>query len=130
MANSAKAVLIVDDEPALLKMLRFFLQRLGYTVTAAETTEAAWSAVEAAPEGFDVAVLDATMAGPGLTHLALKMLRASPRLRILVASGYLVDMSGIEAAAGGRTAFLQKPFSPEMLAAAVRRILGSQEESL
>ena len=130
MANSAKTVLIVDDEPTLLKMLRFYLERLGYAVTAADTTEQAWSAVEADPAGFDVAILDATMAGPGLADLALKMLRASPKLGILVTSGYPVDMTAVEAAAASRTAFLQKPFSSEMLSSAVRRILGAQEESL
>ena len=64
------------------------------------------------------------------SDLVLKMLRACPKLCILVTSGYPVDMTAVEAAAASRTAFLQKPFSSEMLSSAVRRILGAQEESL
>jgi CheY-like chemotaxis protein len=51
-------------------------------------------------------------------------------VRLLVASGYPVDISGMEAAAPGRVAFLHKPFSPEMLAAVLRRMIGAQEEKL
>jgi DNA-binding NtrC family response regulator len=69
---------------------------------------------------------------PGITmeDLALRMLKADPRLCVLAASGYPVDMSAVEAAAPGRVAFLHKPFTPEMLAAAVRRMLAPQEEDV
>jgi CheY-like chemotaxis protein len=48
----------------------------------------------------------------------------------LTASGYPVDITALEAAAPGRVAFLHKPFTPEMLAAAIRRMLAAQEENL
>ena len=38
--------------------------------------------------------------------------------------------TALQAAAPGRVAFLHKPFTPEMLAAAIRRMLAAQEESL
>ena len=56
------------------------------------------------------------------------MLNASPFLRVLTSSGYPVDISALEAAAPGRVAFLHKPFTPEMLAATIRRMLAAQEE--
>jgi two-component system cell cycle sensor histidine kinase/response regulator CckA len=130
MSESATQVLLVDDEPTLLKMMALYLGRLGYRVTTAKTTEQAWAAVEGAPEQFAVAVLDATMEGIGLHELATRMLSASPGLRVLAASGYPVDMSAVAAHAPGRVAFLQKPFTPEMLVAAVRRMLGSEKENV
>jgi DNA-binding NtrC family response regulator len=130
MERASGRILIVDDQPALLRMMSVFLTRLGYTVTTASTTEKAWAHVEANPEGTDVAVLDATMAGLSMEELALRMLRANPLLRVLGASGYPVDMAAVEADAPGRVAFLQKPFTPEMLAAAVRSLLGAQKENL
>ncbi|MGP8244391.1 MAG: response regulator [Bryobacteraceae bacterium] len=123
-------MLIVDDEPALLKMMSVFLGRQGYIVADAATTEEAWSKIEAAPAAFDVAVLDGTMSGIGIEDLALRMLAANPRLRVLAASGYPMDMTSLEAAAPSRVAFLQKPFGPASLAAAVRRLLGAEEEDL
>ena len=130
MTNTGGHILVVDDEPALLKMVGAYLGRLGYEVTAAGSTEAGWAEIAGAPERFAVAVLDATMSGMGVDALSLKMMEASPRLCVIVASGYPVDMTVLQAAAPGRVMFLPKPFSPEMLAGAVRRMLGSKEEAV
>ncbi len=121
-------ILVVDDEPPLLKMVSTYLRRLGYSVTASGSTENAWAEVAAAPEQFAVAVLDATMSGIAVEDLAMQMMAASPRLRVIVASGYPVDMTVLKAAAPLRVVFLHKPFSPKMLAGAVRRMLAPQEE--
>jgi DNA-binding NtrC family response regulator len=120
-------ILIVDDEPSLLKMMSTYLRRLGYVVVTAGNGDDALAALDAQPGGFSVVVLDATIAGTSLDELAGRMLTATPRLCVIAASGYLVDMTDLEAAAPGRVTFLHKPFAPEMLAAAVRRMLGTQE---
>jgi len=130
MESPARRILIVDDEPTLLKMMAAYLGRLGYSVVTADTTEKAWALVEAAPDDFAVAVLDATMPGIGLDALALKMLGAGPTLRVLAASGYPMDLSVLAGQAPGRIEFLHKPFSPEMLAAAVRRLLAAEEKDV
>jgi DNA-binding NtrC family response regulator len=121
-------ILIADDEPPLLKMLSAYLRRLGYHVTTLESTDQVMALVPDEIQNFVVAVLDATMAGVPLETMAVEMLRANQQLRILAASGYPVDMRALEAAAPGRVAFLHKPFSPEMLASAVRRMIGEEEE--
>jgi len=130
MEQVTARILLVDDEPPLLKMMSLYLTRLGYTVTTSGTTGAAWEEVEAAPGNFDIAVLDATMPGMTVHELALKMLAASSTMRVLAASGYPVDMSDVKAQAPGRVDFLHKPFTPEMLATALRRMLAPQEEDL
>src|SRR5579872_2169248 len=121
-------ILLVDDEPALLKMMSVYLQRRGYTVSTAPTTEQASAMIDAEPLSYAIAVLDATMAGMSMEDLALKTLQANPSLRVIAASGYPVDMSRLEGAAPGRVTFLHKPFTPEMLAESVRRMLAAQEE--
>ena len=120
-------ILIVDDEPSLLKMMSAYLSRLGYSVVTAVSAEQGLDAIKAHPDGFAVAVVDATMAGPSLEELASQMLTATPRLCVIAASGYPVDTAPLEAAAPGRVTFLHKPFAPEMLASAVRRMIGTQE---
>ena len=130
MLCASGRILVVDDEPPLLRMLSLYLGRLGYSVTVAESTDAAWSLVEADPAAFAVAVLDGSMSGMSMDNLALRMLRANPALRVLAASGYPVDMTALAEAAPGRVDFLQKPFTPEMLATALRGLLGAQEEKL
>src|SRR5580693_2901136 len=113
MPRALGRILVVDDEPPLLRMLTMYLGRVGYAVTAAETTEAAWELVEADPLAFSAAVLDGSMAGITMHDLALRMLNANPELRVLAASGYPVDLTELAAAAPGRVDFLQKPFTPE-----------------
>src|ERR1035441_10035301 len=111
MTNAASRILIVDDEPTLLKMLAVYLRRLGYAVVTVGSTENAWAEVEAAPHAFALVVLDATLTGVPMLDLAARMLAADPRLCVIAASGYPVDMAVLEAAAPGRVMFLQKPFS-------------------
>ena len=130
MGNPASRILLVDDEPALLKMVSEYLGRLGYAVTSANTTEQALAEMQASPSSYAIAVLDATMSGLSLFELANRLLDANESLRVLTASGYPIDIAGLEATAQGRVAFLAKPFSPEMLADAIRRMLAPQEENL
>ncbi len=134
MDTLAVRILLVDDEPSLLKVAGAYLSRLGYAVTAANTTEKAWAEMETALNGqdgaFAVAVLDATMRGLPMAELAERILGASDSVRVLTTSGYPVDIGALEEAAPGRVAFLHKPFTPEMLAAAVRGMLGAQEENV
>jgi len=130
MTKTGGRILVVDDEPPLLKMLNVYLGRLGYDITTAGSTEAGWAEIAAAPESFALVVLDATMSGVGVADLAMQMMAANQRLCVIVASGYPVDMTELQAAAPGRVMFRHKPFSPEMLAGAVRRMLATQEEDV
>jgi len=130
MSEPATTILIIDDEPLLLRMMSLYLGRKGYQVTVAGSAPKARAELAAAPGGFDVIVLDATVAGITPTDFGGEVLAADPKLRVLVVSGYPVNMSGLETAAPGRVAFLQKPFPPEMLAGAVRRLLGTEEENV
>jgi DNA-binding NtrC family response regulator len=125
-----KLVLLVDDERPLLKMMSTYLRRLGYDARTAESTDAAWAEAGESAGRFSAAVLDASMEGLSAEELGCRLLDANPTLCVIVASGYPVDMSVLEAAAPGRVQFLQKPFSPEMLAATLRRMIGAQEEEL
>lgn len=111
-------------------MMRMYLGRLGYAVATADTTEQGWKEAENAKPGFAAAVLDASMTGMSMQDLALRMLAADSSLRVIATSGYPVDMTVMEAAAPGRVMFLPKPFTPEMLASAVRRVLAGQEQAL
>ena len=127
-AKAPIRVLIVDDEPPLLRMMSLYLRRLGYAVTTLDRTDQALALVPEGIQEYAAVVLDATMEGIPMETLACDLLRAHPGLRVLAASGYPVDMRTLEAAAPGRVAFLHKPFGPEMLAAAVRRMIGTEKE--
>jgi DNA-binding NtrC family response regulator len=121
-------ILIVDDEPQLLKVMSLYLRRLGYSVTTLGRAEQAAALTDTDLQRYAIVVLDATLDGIGMERLALQMLKGNAGLRVLAASGYPVDVSVLEAAAPGRVAFLLKPFTAEMLADCVRRIGASDKE--
>jgi DNA-binding NtrC family response regulator len=121
-------ILIVDDEPPLLKVMSLYLRRLGYSVTTLDRAEQAAALTDADLERFAMVVLDATLDGIGMEELALRMLHANAALRVLAASGYPVDVSALQAAAPGRVAFLLKPFTAEMLADCIRRMIAPDKE--
>jgi DNA-binding NtrC family response regulator len=127
MGSVAGRILLVDDEPALLKMMSMYLTRRGFTVTVCDHTDGAWATAESAPGEFSAAVLDASMDGLPMTQLAARLLQSNPRLCVIATSGYPVDMAAVEASAPGRVAFLHKPFTPEMLADVLRRMIGPKE---
>jgi CheY-like chemotaxis protein len=130
MGHVRGRILLVDDEPTLLKLMSVYLTRLGYAVTTADTTDLAWQAVEAAPAEFVAAVLDGSMPGMQVTELASRMLEANPSLCVVAASGYPMDISNVAAAAPGRVDFLLKPFTGDKLAEVLRRMLAAQEEGV
>ena len=130
MPDTAARILIADDEPPLLRMMSMYLERKGYHVTTAGRASQVRALFAEAPDRFAAVVMDATLPGSTMDELAGEILRGDPTVRVMVASGYPVDMSLLESLAPGRAAFLHKPFTPEMLAAAVRRMLGTQEESV
>jgi two-component system, cell cycle sensor histidine kinase and response regulator CckA len=128
MGKPSGRILIVDDEPRLLRMIHIYLERQGYSLETFGRTEDAWAAFQTDPGAYSAALLDATIPGMPADQFAELALRTNPALRVIMASGYLMDISAVEQIAPGRVVFLQKPFGPEMLAGILRRMLGEQEE--
>ncbi len=108
-------VLVVDDEPAVLGLLRQTLAGRGYLVTEARDAEEALALALASDEGFDLLVTDVVM--PGLTgpQLARHMTEMFPDLAVLFVSGYPGETHSERAAFGARAGYLPKPFTAEML---------------
>lgn len=123
-------ILLADDEPQLLSLMSLYLHRLGYQVATATDAATARAQFHAEPDGFAVVVLDATLPGSSAQELAAGMLEGRPRLCVIAASGFPTDVTELLATAPGRVMFLHKPFSPAMLADAIRRLLATQEESV
>ncbi|MFA9439101.1 response regulator [Uliginosibacterium sp. sgz301328] len=115
------SILVVDDEPLNLEIIAEFLSDGGHRLQSEGDGEAAWAQLDAAPERFDLIILDRMM--PGLDGLALlRRIKADPRLRGLpvimqTAAGSNSDVrEGLEA---GAYYYLVKPFAPTTLLAIV-----------
>ncbi len=122
MAEQTDRILIVDDEIPLLKVMEQYLTRLGYTITACRNGREAWEAFAADPSAFTLVLADITMPEMSGQELLSRMIGQNPQLCMLICSGYPFDLSTIQAAPE-QLGFLQKPFTPRMLAEAVSKLL-------
>jgi signal transduction histidine kinase/FixJ family two-component response regulator len=115
-------VLVVDDDPLILKLVRTTLERAGYRVEAVPGAEEALACYAAASEPFGLVVSDVVMPRVNGWDLARGLLSRDADARVLFMSGQV----GADAAArglAGRFELLFKPFRPEALLRAVRSAL-------
>jgi two-component system KDP operon response regulator KdpE len=123
-------ILVVDDEPQILRSLRTTLASHGYDVQTAATGEEALAAVDGRLP--DLVVLDLVL--PGLSGLEVcRRLRARSSLPILVLSARGDERDKVAALDLGADDYLTKPFGVnELLArirAALRRAVGARGPS-
>lgn len=119
----AKKILIVDDEPDLLKVLLFRLEKMGYEVFGAvDGQEALELARKIIP---DLIILDVYL--PVIDgDEVVKILKNDEKLKhipMLLISATITTLAkrAIESGADG---YLTKPFEPEELIGAVKKALG------
>jgi len=115
-------LLVVDDDPGLLELIRVTFEGIDVEVREAQNARGAREAVAAAPP--DVIVLDVLLRGESGLDLCrdLKSDAATASIPIVVLSGTHDLARG--AAAARADAYLPKPFSPLHLLATVERLTG------
>ncbi|MBZ9715441.1 response regulator transcription factor [Deinococcus multiflagellatus] len=112
-------VLIVDDDPAILEVLRAYLKAEGHTVLEAQTGPDAWSLLPRA----DVAVLDWMLPGLSGVQLARDARAAGLKLPILMLTGRGEEEDKLRGLDGGVDDYVVKPFSPREVTARIRALL-------
>jgi two-component system, cell cycle sensor histidine kinase and response regulator CckA len=119
---SAARLLIVDDEVALLDLLKRYLERMGYEVDVASTAEDALARFETDPLQYACVLTDLVLPGINGEQLLERMREKNPKLRALVSSGYPYEPPS------KKTLFLQKPYVPKMLAETLEKLLGGTRQ--
>jgi two-component system phosphate regulon response regulator PhoB len=116
-------ILVVDDEPDILELVQYNLQKDNYDVVSVLSGEEALARVQTSPP--DLVVLDLML--PGMDGLEVcKQLKQEPRtaaipLIMLTARGEEADVvAGLEL---GADDYLTKPFSPRVLLARIKAVL-------
>jgi two-component system, cell cycle sensor histidine kinase and response regulator CckA len=125
----AVTILVVDDEPSVLRYIASSLQRDGYDVLQADGGDEALTICKSEACCFDLIISDVAMPRMNGRELAECMNQRHPGVPIMFVSGYPESRQIVE----GLTArgfeygyvYLQKPFTPEDLRDAVRTALKS-----
>jgi hypothetical protein len=122
-SKGTETVLVVEDEAGVRDLAYEILESYGYAVLKAARPSEALALVARHPGPIDLLVTDVIMpemSGPELAH-RLQTERAG--VRVLYMSGYVEHPALDQAALDPDAALLLKPFTPEDLAAQVRKIL-------
>jgi CheY-like chemotaxis protein len=121
--GGSETILLVEDEEGVRDLTRTILDAEGYTVLVAENV--AHAEELAATNKGEIHLLFTDMVMPGMSgrDLAQRITRRHPRMRVLFMSGYtdnVITQGGVLEAG---VAFLQKPFTPRLVAQKVREVL-------
>lgn len=118
-------VLVVDDEPLVLDVLRRTLEALGWETLGAPGGEEALEVLRTDP-AVSMMVIDVTMPRIRGSDLAKQVRGLWPSMTILLSSGYASESLG-NLAAMGVDGFVTKPFTPESLLDSLLAALSGRE---
>jgi DNA-binding NtrC family response regulator len=113
----------VEDEEAVQKLARQFLEISSYTVLEACDADEAIQLSEQHQGMIHLMVTDIVMPKRSGQDLAQQLAAARPEMKVIYISGYTDKTISQPRALDRRTAFLQKPFSLDALAGKVREVL-------
>ncbi len=122
----AQPILIVDDDPALLRLLSATLSQHGYECLQAGSEAEALALLDShAP---DVVLMDLWLAGEeNAAHNGLQLMQAvkakDPEVECIILTGFATKDTAIQAINLGAYSYLTKPCEPSQLALTVQRAL-------
>jgi two-component system KDP operon response regulator KdpE len=114
------AILVVDDEAPIVRLIRLKLESDEMRVHTAHTGEQALAVLE--DEVIDLVVLDVTM--PGMDGFeTLRHIRARASVPVVMLTARTLDVDKLRGLTSGADDYMTKPFNPDELAARIRAIL-------
>ena len=121
--TGTETILVVEDEPVVLRLAAFGLRAQGYTVIeASDGVEALEIAGRVAPE-LDLVISDVIMPGMSGPELLKRLAVVAPGAKRLLVSGHAESTVLPAGLIDVDATFLPKPFTPERLARKVREVL-------
>src|SRR5262249_17660382 len=123
-----ETVLLVEDEDAVRALAREVLRRHGYAVLEARHGVDAIRIAERHTADIHLMITDVVMPHMSGRDLATRLGAMRPAMKVLFMSGYS-NHAVVHRELTPGTAFLEKPFTPDVFARKVRHILDTPRES-
>ena len=127
--RGSETVLLVEDQEDVRRLARRVLEGRGYTVLAASNGDEALDVVAQYPHRIHVLVTDVVVPGVNGRELARRVTASRSDVKVLFVSGYTGEAVHQRGLLEPGVAFLQKPFTADVLARKVREVLGSSSVS-
>jgi CheY-like chemotaxis protein len=120
-----EVILLVEDEPTILDMVKTMLEHLGFTVLAAGAPSEAIHLASNFAGQIHLLMTDVIMPEKSGRDLAESLVESRPEMKRLFMSGYTANIIAEQGVLEEGVLFIQKPFSKKDLAAKVREALES-----
>jgi PAS domain S-box-containing protein len=121
--HGGERILLVEDDAAVRDFLRSVLEDHGYHVVEALDGKDALEIARKQRHPIHLLITDVVMPGMNGKELSERLRQERPGLKVIFLSGYSTDVIGHRGVLERDVAFLQKPVSPEILAAKVHDVL-------
>jgi CheY-like chemotaxis protein len=122
--RTGHVVIVVDDEPEVLRLSVRELERAGYQVVGATEGSQALNALHARNGAADLLVTDVVMPGMNGIELAAAVTRRYPQIPVLFLSGHLdEEAEAARRSLPGDAELLTKPFTPDELSERVGLVI-------
>jgi CheY-like chemotaxis protein len=121
-----ETILVVEDEPALLKICKRHLKNMGYQTLIADRPEAALKIAEEYPGVIHLLLTDVIMPQMSGRDLHIKVQSLRPAVKCIYMSGYTSDIIAQNGLLETNLHYLQKPFSKKDLAEKLREVFGTK----
>ncbi len=125
LADGNETILLVDDEPIIIDVARDMLEILGYRVIAARNGQDAIDIYGRRKNEIDMVIQDMVMPGMNGADVFQALKRINPEVKVILASGYVLNKQIAAMIEQGCRAFMPKPFRLEDLSLKVREVLDS-----
>lgn len=121
--TGSERILVVDDEPPIMRMLKRILERFGYEVDGTTNGMEALELFKAKPDQFDLIITDMTM--PHMTgyQLSRQLLEIRPDIPIVLCTGFHEKVSEETTKEIGIREIVMKPILQHVLSQTIRKVL-------
>ncbi len=123
LTGGTERILLVDDEPSIVKMQKLMIQRLGYTVATQNSSMEALESFRADPGSFDLIITDMTMPGMTGDRLAAEVKKIRPDIPVILCTGFSEKVNLKTAKDIMIDGFLMKPVDKEKMVKMIRNVL-------
>jgi two-component system cell cycle sensor histidine kinase/response regulator CckA len=120
-----ETILLVEDDPQVLTVVRNILDRLGYEVLVAHNAGEAMLIAEKHAGDVHLLLTDVVMPYVSGPELGKRLMALRPGMRVLFVSGYSDESLVPPELLASGLAFLQKPITPERLGKKLREVFGA-----
>jgi signal transduction histidine kinase/CheY-like chemotaxis protein len=120
-----ETILLVEDDDAVRRMTRMFLEIKGYNVVEARNAADAIQFMECHKGPIEMVLTDVAMPGMKGGELVERLVKLRSGIKVLYMSAYTEDAAINSGILGPGSAFIEKPFNADELACKVREVLGT-----